>query len=53
VELVDAPWDATVMPPGDDRGYRQAVFGSGWGLLTFHADDDDELIRIFDLIWIG
>jgi hypothetical protein len=53
VELVDAPWDATVMPPGDDPAYRQAVFGSGWGLLTFHADDDAELIRIFDLIWIG
>jgi hypothetical protein len=29
------------------------VFGSGWGLLTFHVDDNAELIRIFDLIWIG
>jgi hypothetical protein len=53
LELVDAPWDAAVMPPGDDPAYRRAVFGSGWGLLTFHADDDTELIRIFDLIWIG
>ena len=34
-------------------GYRQAVFGFGWGLLTFHVDDAAELIRIFDLIWIG
>jgi hypothetical protein len=53
VELVDAPWDAVVMPPGDDPAYRQAVFGSGWGLLTFHVDDAAELIRIFDLVWIG
>jgi hypothetical protein len=52
-ELVEAPWDAVVMPPGDDPAYRRAVFGSGWGLLTFHVDDDAELIRIFDLIWIG
>jgi hypothetical protein len=29
------------------------VFGAGWGLLTFHVDDNAELIRIFDLIWIG
>jgi hypothetical protein len=53
VELADATWDAVVMPPGDDPDYRQAVFGSGWGLLTFHVDDAAELIRIFDLIWIG
>ena len=39
MELVDAPWDAIVMPPGDDPAYRQAVFGSGWGLLTLHVDD--------------
>ncbi len=53
VDLVEEPWDAVVMPPGDDPAYRRAVFGSGWGLLTFHVDDDAELIRIFDLIWIG
>ena len=29
------------------------VFGSGWGLLAFHVDDNAELIRIFDLTWIG
>ena len=53
VELVEEPWDAVVMPPGNDPAYRQAVFGSGWGLLTFHVDDHAELIRIFDLTWIG
>jgi len=52
VELVHAPWDAIVMPGSDDPAYRQAVFGS-WGVLTFHVDDDTELIRIFDLLWAG
>jgi hypothetical protein len=41
------------MPPGDDPAYRRTVFGSGLGLLTFHVDDNAELIRIFDLTWIG
>jgi hypothetical protein len=31
--LVDEPWDAVVMPPGDDPAYRMTVFGSGYGLL--------------------
>jgi hypothetical protein len=47
VQLVEEPWDAVVMPPGDDPAYRRAVFGSGWGLLTFHVDEEA------DLIWIG
>jgi hypothetical protein len=29
------------------------VFGAGYGLLTFHANDSSELIRIFDIAWIG
>jgi hypothetical protein len=53
VDLAAQPWDAAVMPPGDNPAYRRAVFRSGWGLLTFHVDDTAELIRIFDLIWIG
>ena len=51
--LVEEPWDATVMPPGDDPALRIAVFGAGYGLLTFHANDSVELIRIFDIAWIG
>jgi hypothetical protein len=37
VLLVDAPWDAAIMPPGSDPAYRITMFGSGNGLLTFHA----------------
>lgn len=53
VGLVDEPWDAAVMPPGDDPAYRMTVFGSGLGLLTFHTDDTAEIIRIFDITWIA
>jgi hypothetical protein len=53
VKLVDVPWAAFVTPTGNDPAFRQAVFGSGWGPLTFHVNDTTELIRIFDLIWIG
>jgi hypothetical protein len=41
------------MAPGHDSAYRQAIFGEGYGLLSFHADDATELIRIFDIAWIG
>ena len=53
VALVDEPWDATVMPPGSDPAYSRTVFGAGNGLLTSHADDAAQMIRIFDVAWIG
>jgi hypothetical protein len=53
LELVDAPWDARVIPGSNDPAYRQAVFGSGFGLVNFQVDEDAELIRIFNLTWIG
>jgi hypothetical protein len=53
VDLVDEPWDASVMPPGDDPAFRMTVFDTGNGLLSFHADDTAEMIRIFDITWIG
>ncbi len=49
IDLADEPWDATVLPPGDDPAYRQTVFGARYGLLIFHVDDVAELIRIFDI----
>ena len=53
VELADRPWDANVRPPGSDARFRETVFGSGSGLLGFYVDDTTQLIRIFDIIWIG
>lgn len=53
VALVEEPWDADLMAPGDDPAERQVTFGEGYGLLSFHVDDAIELIRIFDIAWIG
>ncbi len=53
VELADQPWDAAIKPPGADLRFREAVFGSGNGLLGFYLDEDAQLIRIFDIVWIG
>jgi hypothetical protein len=53
VALVQEPWDAGLLAPGNNPAYRQAIFGEGYGLLSFHVDDAAELIRIFDIAWIG
>jgi hypothetical protein len=53
VDLADRPWDAAVRPPGADTRFRETVFGSGNGLLGFYADEAAQLIRIFDIVWIG
>jgi hypothetical protein len=29
------------------------TFDAGYGLLSFHADDAVEIIRIFDITWVG
>jgi len=53
VALVEAPWDADLVAPGNDPAYRQVTFGGGYGLLSFHVDDAAEQISIFDIAWIG
>jgi hypothetical protein len=53
VELADRPWDAVVRPPGEDTRFRETVFGGGNGLLGFYVDEGAQLIRIFDIVWIG
>ena len=47
------PWDAVIRPPGADPRFREAVFGPGSGILGFYLDEDAQLIRIFDIVWIG
>jgi hypothetical protein len=53
VVLVEEPWDATVLPPGNDPAIRETMFGAGYGLLSFHVDEAAKLIRIFNITWIG
>jgi hypothetical protein len=52
-ELAGEPWDAVVRPPGDNPRFREVVFGSGSDILGFYLDQDAQLIRIFDILWIG
>jgi hypothetical protein len=53
-DLVEAPWDeALVLPPGDDPAFRETIFGQGRGLLDFYIDDDAEVVRIFNIVWLG
>jgi hypothetical protein len=35
-----------------DTRFRETVFGVGHGLLGFYIDEDAQLIRIFDIVWI-
>ena len=53
VLLADAPWDASVLPPGDVASFRETTFGDGLGLIDFYVDDAVEILRIFNLVWIG
>jgi hypothetical protein len=52
-DLANRPWDAVARPPGDDPRFREKVFGSGNGILGFYIDDQSEIIRIFDIVWMG
>jgi hypothetical protein len=29
------------------------MFGSGSGILGFYVDEDAQMIRIFDIVWVG
>jgi hypothetical protein len=37
-DVLRQPWDAVVRPPGDDARFREAVFGSGSGILGFYLE---------------
>jgi hypothetical protein len=52
-ELATQPWDAVVRPPGEDPRFREAIFEAGRGILGFYLDEDAQLIRTFDIVWIG
>lgn len=50
-KLVSTPWEAQILDPSEPN-FRQCIFGS-LGLLSFYVDEQRELIRIFDVTWIG
>lgn len=50
-KLVGAPWETQTLDPHEPN-FRQCTFGD-FGLLSFHVNDERELIRIFDVTWAG
>ncbi len=55
VRLIEDPWDAWLVAPVVGLlAYRETTFGAaGNGLISFYADDDAEIIYIFNLVWVG
>ncbi|MGQ0466914.1 MAG: hypothetical protein ACT4QG_16535 [Sporichthyaceae bacterium] len=53
-DLIERPWDnVRALLPGDDPAFRGTTFDDGRGMLEFHVDDAGEVIRIFDIVWLG
>ncbi|ADB29760.1 hypothetical protein Kfla_0639 [Kribbella flavida DSM 17836] len=50
-ELVVAPWDSMALGAGEPA-FRQTTFHP-LGLLSFYVDDSRQLLRIFDVTWVG
>jgi hypothetical protein len=51
--LIDAPWDAWPVYPGEhEPETRETQFGDH-GLISFRVYDDAELLVIFNILWTG
>lgn len=50
-ELVNAPWDAWILHT-DEPTFRQTMFHQ-FGLMSFHIDEQRQLVKIFDVTWVG
>jgi hypothetical protein len=52
-DLIERAWDDVRVLPGGDQACRGTTFGDGRGMLEFHVDDGGEIIRIFEIVWLG
>jgi len=54
VDLAEQPWaDVVIRRPGDDPAFRETTFGDNRGICAFHVDADTEVVRIFEIVWVG
>ncbi|MGH3096996.1 MAG: hypothetical protein ACRDMV_13490 [Streptosporangiales bacterium] len=54
VELVEQPWaDVVTRRPGNDPAFRETTFGDGHGICAFQVDEDAEVVRIFEIVWVA
>jgi hypothetical protein len=47
----DAPWDAFPVQSSEPE-FRQAIFGEQ-GLVSFYVDENSEVLRVYDITWVG
>jgi hypothetical protein len=53
LQLIDAPWDARLVQPGDgEPEFRETLFGDQ-GLLAFRLDEEAQLLIVLYMIWAG
>jgi hypothetical protein len=51
--ICDDPYDRLLsMPTGKDPRERMAELGDS-GFIVFTVDDDERLVRVYGLVWIG
>ncbi|MGH3096421.1 MAG: hypothetical protein ACRDMV_10550 [Streptosporangiales bacterium] len=53
-DLTERPWaDAMIRRPGNDPAFRESTFGAGRGICAFQVDEDADVVRIFEIVWVG
>jgi hypothetical protein len=50
-DVCERPWDTMGVRPSEPE-FRQAIFGI-YGLVSFYVDDLADVIRVYDVTWIG
>ena len=54
VKVVRDPWGQSAPDRhDDDPAYRWAAYGNGLGFASFYVDEQHQIVRIYDVAWIG
>lgn len=54
VKLSRDPWGQSGREsPQEDPAYRWTAFGAGLGVVLFYVDEPQQIIRVYDVTWIG
>lgn len=54
VKVSRDPWGQSAPErQDDDPAYRWAAYGLGLGLVSFYVDEQHQVVRVYDVTWIG
>lgn len=54
VKVSRDPWGQSARESqNDDASYRWVVFGDGLGVTSFYVDEAQQIVRVYDVTWIG